>query len=284
MGVELDVSHPLLLEPGAGEVIGDTADRRVEILSDAGPLHATWSRFGAGREGADLHIHRHHTDLFYVLDGELTLRLGVDDEARVATPGTLVRVPPFVVHGFRNGSDAELRYLNFHAPGVGFADYLRAMRDGRTVAFDQEEPPDDGLRSPALAKIGYEELVADRPGLHVALLTDVEAIGIAEVWGEPGSPSPPAHLHDRHVESFYVLAGELAFTVGAQELRAGAGAWVQVPVGVPHTFAVAGSGEARFLDLHTPSCGFGDFVRALHAARDDDELASARARFDQAAA
>lgn len=265
-------------------MIGDSEDRRVEILSDTGPLHATWSRFGAGREGADLHIHRHHTDLFYVLDGELTLRLGVDDEARVATPGTLVCVPPFVVHGFRNGSDAELRYLNFHAPGVGFADYLRAMRDGRTVAFDQEEPPDDGLRSPALAQIGYEEIVTERTGLRVALLTDVEAIGIAEVWSEPGSPSPPAHLHHRHVESFYVLAGELAFTVGEQELRAGAGAWVQVPSGVPHTFAVVGSGEARFLDLHTPSCGFGDFVRALHAARDDEELASARARFDQAAA
>jgi hypothetical protein len=27
-----------------------------------------------------------------------------------------------VVHGFRNGSDAELRYLNLHAPGQGFAD------------------------------------------------------------------------------------------------------------------------------------------------------------------
>ena len=44
--------------------------------------------------------------------------------------GTLVRVPPMVVHGFRNASDAELRYLNLHAPGMRFADYLRAMRDG----------------------------------------------------------------------------------------------------------------------------------------------------------
>ncbi len=35
--------------------------------------------------------------------------------------GTLARVPPDVVHGFRNGSDAELRYLNLHAPGQGFA-------------------------------------------------------------------------------------------------------------------------------------------------------------------
>ena len=176
MGVELDVSHPLLLEPGAGEVIGDSADRRVEILSDTGPLHATWSRFGAGREGADLHIHRHHTDLFYVLDGELTLRLGVDDEARVATPGTLVCVPPFVVHGFRNGSDAELRYLNFHAPGGGFADYIR----GATPGFDSEDPPEDGGRpvtEAILVPSGTDGVLVDRDEIRI------------EVRDEPGQAS-----------------------------------------------------------------------------------------------
>ena len=34
----------------------------------------------------------------------------------------------------------ELRYLNFHAPGGGFADYLR----GRHAGFDSEDPPADG--------------------------------------------------------------------------------------------------------------------------------------------
>ena len=262
-------------------MIGDSEDRRVEILSDADELNATWSRFGAYRDGADLHVHRRHTDLFYVLEGELTLRLGPDDQPRVATPGTLVRVPPLVVHGFRNGSDAELRYLNLHAPGQRFADYLRAMRDGREFTYDQHDPPADGGRSPADASIGQRELVADTPALRVELLADVEELAIVEVSSEPGSGAPPLHLHHRHVESFYVLAGELAFTAAGNELRAEAGTWVQVPAGIPHTFEVAGSGAARFLNLHTPSCGFGDFVRALHRARDEEELAAARARFDQ---
>ena len=52
--------------------------------------------------------------------------------------GTLARVPPDVVHGFRNGSDSELRYLNLHAPGQGFAEYMRALRDGRSLAYDQQ--------------------------------------------------------------------------------------------------------------------------------------------------
>jgi mannose-6-phosphate isomerase-like protein (cupin superfamily) len=276
------MSEVMLLAPGGGEVIGDSADRRVEILSDGDELHATWSRFGPGREGADLHVHRRHTDLFYVLAGELTVRLGPTDETATAQPGMLARVPPLVVHGFRNESDAELRYLNFHAPGQGFADYLRAVRDGRTLVYDQEEPPADGGRPPSEASIGEEELVDDRPGLRVALLADVDEIGICEVTSDPGGPAPPTHAHTRHSESFYVLEGEIAFVVGEQELAAGPGTWMQVPAGVPHTFELRGDEPVRFLDIHTPGSGFGGFVRALHSARDEDEsAAAARARFDQ---
>ena len=68
---------------------------------------------------------------------------------------------------------------------------------------------------------------------------------------------------------------------GGEELVAGPGAWVQVPPGVAHTFRPSGRSEARFLNLHTPSCGFGEFTRKLVVARDDDERALARAAFDQ---
>src|SRR5829696_4471635 len=101
-------SEPAVIPAGGGEVVGDAPDRRVKILCEHDALHATWSRFGAGRNGADLHVHHRHTDLFYVLLGELTMRLGPEgDEVRVPA-GQLVRVPPGVVHGFRNASDAEV--------------------------------------------------------------------------------------------------------------------------------------------------------------------------------
>ena len=133
------------MPPGGGEVIGDSPERRVEILCDHDAVHATVSRFGPGQDGADLHVHRRHHDLFYVLEGQLTLRLGRARRSR-RDVGTLVCVPPLVVHGFRNASDATMRYLNLHAPGVGFADYMRGLRDGVKVAYDQEDPPDDGAR------------------------------------------------------------------------------------------------------------------------------------------
>jgi quercetin dioxygenase-like cupin family protein len=275
------VSEAVLVPSGGGEIIGDSPNRRVEILSDDESLHATWSRFGAGREGADLHVHRLHTDMFYVLEGELTVMLGTEGETAAVPAGSLARVPPLVVHGFRNASTQEMRYLNFHAPGQMFADYLRSLRDRRTFTYDQYPPPADGGRPIADAVVGGAELVIDRPDLKVALLADVEAIGITETWSESGGAAPPAHIHRRHVESFYVLEGELTFLTGDGELRAEAGTWVQVPPGVPHTFAITGERPARFLNLHTPSCAFGAFVRALHRAQTDDELAAARAAFDQ---
>lgn len=131
---------PVLIPAGRGEIIGDSAERRVEILSDYESLHATWSRFGAHVDGADLHVHRRHTDLFYVLDGELTVRLGPEGEPAAVTAGSLARVPPMVVHGFRNASEADVRYLNLHAPGEGFADFMRSRRDGEPIAYDHRLP------------------------------------------------------------------------------------------------------------------------------------------------
>jgi mannose-6-phosphate isomerase-like protein (cupin superfamily) len=135
------------------ELIGDSPDRTVEILFEHEAMHITWSRFGPGRDGADPHVHRLHSDMFYVLDGELTLLLDTG-EAR-AGAGTLITIPPLVVHGFRNASDEDVRYLNLHAPGTGFADYMRGLRDGVKVPFDQEDPPPEGTR-PA-SDIAFEQ-------------------------------------------------------------------------------------------------------------------------------
>jgi quercetin dioxygenase-like cupin family protein len=215
-----------VIPPREGEVIGDAPDRRVEMLSDVASLHATWSRFGPRRAGANLHIHYRHSDLFYVLEGELTVKLGPDGAETVAPAGTLVHIPPLVVHGFRNGSDAEVRYLNFHAPGEGFADYMRGLSD-----FDQDEPPADGGRPVSDATIG--------DGI------ETEEIAVAERRGGEDE----VHAHDGHVESLYVLEGELELTAGDRSARAAEGTWLQVPAGVPHAVTSAG----RYLSVHTPA-------------------------------
>lgn len=117
--------------------------------------------------------------------------------------------------------------------------------------------------------------------LGVTLLADVEQIGIVEVRSEPGGVTQPLHLHTRHAECFFVLGGELTFRLEDRELRAGAGTWVYMPPEVVHTFGATGDARAHFLDIHVPSSNFGDFVRGLQAARNEDELRAVRAAFDQ---
>jgi mannose-6-phosphate isomerase-like protein (cupin superfamily) len=217
-----------IIPPGGGEVIGDAPDRTVLVLSDEESLAATWTRFGPGRDGADLHIHHEHTDLFYVLTGELTIRLGVEDEQVAVPAGRLVRVPPLVVHGFRNASDAEVTYLNLHAPGKRFIDFMRSVRDGERFDWDQHDPPDDGGLPTSEAVIG--EPVAS-----------VEEIELTEIRGE-ATPAPEGRL-----ESLFVVEGELEVSAGDGITRAGAGAWIQIPPGTDREI----SGSARSLWIRT---------------------------------
>jgi mannose-6-phosphate isomerase-like protein (cupin superfamily) len=199
-----------------GELIADRPDRRVEILHEADGVHATRTRLAAGSHGTDPHVHRTHSDAFYVLEGELTVRLGADGGSVAAGPGTLVVVPPLVVHAYRNAGDADVRFLNFHAPGNGFATYLRALRDRAPHDFDQHPPPDDGGRPAGSAIVAREAVRVDTDAIHIAEATAHAAAG----------------------DWVYVLDGELPLDDGDTLV---AGAWAVLD----HDAADAAS--ARFL-------------------------------------
>jgi mannose-6-phosphate isomerase-like protein (cupin superfamily) len=77
-------------------------------------------------------------------------------------------------------------------------------------------------------------------------------LAIGEFAAEGAFQSPPPHLHREHEEGFYVLEGELEFTVGDRKLHAPAGTFVMVPIGVPHTFANPHEAPVRFLVTFTP--------------------------------
>jgi quercetin dioxygenase-like cupin family protein len=79
-----------------------------------------------GFPGPPPHEHEKMHDMFYVLDGTMTLRVG--DETLTADPGTFVCVPPGVVHTFSNASDAPVRFLNFSTPS-GWERYIRELAE-----------------------------------------------------------------------------------------------------------------------------------------------------------
>ena len=73
------------------------------------------------------HHHDRMWDMFYVLEGVLTVRVG--DVTQDAGPGTFVRVPPGTVHTFSNDGDAPARFLNLSTPG-GWEGYMRELAQG----------------------------------------------------------------------------------------------------------------------------------------------------------
>jgi mannose-6-phosphate isomerase-like protein (cupin superfamily) len=131
-----------------GEVVTDKPERTIRILADLPELVLTWTRYVAGEEGPGPHIHREHSDAFFILTGELVFGVGPEVERVTAGPGTFILAPPNVVHTFRNEGPAEATWLNFHAPSGDFAGFLRDP-DAPWDSFDA--PADGGLpRSEAI--------------------------------------------------------------------------------------------------------------------------------------
>jgi quercetin dioxygenase-like cupin family protein len=256
--MQFDVGQPVLLRPeaGEGETVVDQPRRTLRILLAHELLDATWTRHEGGERGAEPHVHHQHTDAFYVLEGELTFRVGPDLQRVTAPVGTFVAVPPNVIHGFDNDGSEQVRFLNFHAPSGGFADYLRGVNPG----FDSFDPPEDGGASPDAAIISPpgagERLVRGHRAHFVkAQLPHLAAI---ELSFEPGFEGVDPHSHEDHVDSFFVLDGEVEFLNGL----GGPGTFVAAPPGAVHGFKISGDrAPITLLNIHAPDTGFTDRLR-----------------------
>ena len=90
--------------------------------------------------GPPPHIHRNEDETFYVLEGEVTFRLG--DREVLAGPGDFVHVPRGNVHNFHNHTDRVARLvLTFTPAGIEkfFEETLRPALDS---AMNAPEPVD----------------------------------------------------------------------------------------------------------------------------------------------
>jgi quercetin dioxygenase-like cupin family protein len=126
------MEEPIVLRPGEGERVG------TNVVKAARPeLSLIECEVQPGGE-VQLHLHRSHSDSFYMLDGELEFRTG--DEVVSATPGTFVLSSPGVVHSFRNIGTEPARLLNLHTPG-GFVEYRREL----VALHEQGIEPDDAF-------------------------------------------------------------------------------------------------------------------------------------------
>ena len=126
---------------------------------------------------------------------------------------------------------------------------------------------------PALLQPGGGEVITDREGRSIVIKAAHELLDVTETRYGPGERGPDPHVHRAHADAFYVLEGELVFGLGpaaAERVHAPSGTLVLVPQGLVHSFANEGHGDARFLNIHAPSCGFAESLRIRRDGGDYD--------------
>src|SRR4051812_49948011 len=109
--------------------------------------------------------------------------------------------------------------------------------------------------TPVIRKPAQGRTVAVVGDVYRFLATGEDTNGRYALWEAivPPGGGPPPHVHSREEEGFYVLEGEITFTIAGKRRVAGAGVFANMPVGTPHSFKNESSQPARMLISVAPA-------------------------------
>jgi quercetin dioxygenase-like cupin family protein len=108
---------------------------------------------------------------------------------------------------------------------------------------------------PTLRKPGDGRTIAVVGDVYRFLATGEDTNGkyvLFEALVGPGG-GPPPHVHSREEEGFYVLEGEITFTINGERVVATAGMFANMPVGTPHSFKNESTKPAKMLISVAPA-------------------------------
>jgi quercetin dioxygenase-like cupin family protein len=110
-------------------------------------------------------------------------------------------------------------------------------------------------RIPTLNTPPQGRTIAAVGDIYRFLVTGEETNGTYALWEAtvPPGGGPPPHVHSREEEGFYVLEGEITFTVNGERVVATAGMFANMPVGTPHSFKNESDRPARMLISVAPA-------------------------------
>lgn len=130
-----------IIGPDEGEIlrIGDSAVQlklTSEITQDQLGLYQI--QLAAGAIGARLHYHRFMDEIFIVNQGIVTLQLGKNEQE--VGPGTIVYVPRFTPHGFRNKEEEMAQLTLIFNPAQRREGFFRGLKEILTQEpMDQQQ-------------------------------------------------------------------------------------------------------------------------------------------------
>ena len=151
-------SEGIFVGPGEGKDLtnpiggGMVVKIRDEYTAGAYSVHD--NTIPPGSPGPRPHLHRHHEETFYVLEGELTVRIG--PRKIVAPAGSFVVVPRGVVHQPSNPGAQPTRVLLVFSP-AGMDQFFEEAAEGRMPLAAVADDPAVLERLEAFTeKYGYE--------------------------------------------------------------------------------------------------------------------------------
>jgi mannose-6-phosphate isomerase-like protein (cupin superfamily) len=145
----------IVLGPGEGTAVLRPAGQATTIKASAEQTGGAFAILEAveptGAAGPPLHIHHDNQEVFYILDGTLTIRIG--EETVTASAGSFVLVPRETRHTFKNPGTEPAKFLIFVSPG-GYEGFFAEMAELFKNAGGQ--PPEFPVIAATAAKYGQE--------------------------------------------------------------------------------------------------------------------------------
>lgn len=144
---------PTFLAPGEGHALsiaGNTISFKAGAADTGGAFGFIEYTASPEFAGPPAHVHHEMYEVFYVLEGELTMRLGA--ETVTAPAGSFVLVPPGIPHTFSNSGTTTARFLGLFTPG-GFEEYFKDLS-----GLLGSGPLDPAAGAELASKYGFENI------------------------------------------------------------------------------------------------------------------------------
>jgi quercetin dioxygenase-like cupin family protein len=128
---------PIIRGPGEGQAVGVLRSKSIFKVDgkETNGAYAVLEQTIPAGHGPPYHVHRHETEIFYILDGQFELTVG--GQKISALPGAMAVCPRDTPHTFRNVGPTEGKLLLTVIP-ARFSEYFKEVdqvNDGDRAAI-----------------------------------------------------------------------------------------------------------------------------------------------------
>src|SRR5436853_4529710 len=152
------------------------------------------------------------------------------------------------MEGMRGKGTMQMSHFSPDGPALGWRSFFGTQqKTGKSRPSKprrQHMPHEPTLRTPTEGRT-----IAVVGDVYRFLATGDDTNGKYALWEAivPPGGGPPPHVHSREEEGFYILAGDITFTIGDKRLVASAGMFANMPMGTPHSFKNESGKTAKML-------------------------------------